>query len=69
MIKLNQYQIVFGFKTEGKAVPITYGTKEDRDKTLLSVAAEDIISLIDIELTYDNDYKLLESSTSVLPLK
>lgn len=69
MIKLHQYQIIFGFVTEKKALPVTFYSRLERDEYLNIWGGEDVISLVDIELTYDKDYKLVTSETSVHPLK
>lgn len=69
IVKLNQYQIVFGHATEKKATPLTFNTKAERDEFLMGCEWDNTISLVDIELKYNDVYELIQSDISVHPLK
>jgi hypothetical protein len=69
MINFNQYKIIIPLKTKKEVTVFSFNTKLERDKFLLGPAGEDVISLMDIELVYDNNYNLVESNTSTHKLK
>lgn len=68
MIKHNQYQILVGLKTKRMIVPVTFDTRAKRDAHLLETEWSGAVSLVDIEISYNDKYEIVEINTSVHPL-
>ena len=68
MVTSNQYQIIFGYRTEKKAQQLSFDSKAERDEHLIRTGGDMAIAAVDIELSFDDDYNLTVNNTTVFPL-